>query len=53
MVYVTDIAMVDVSATTIRETVREGSAELLKALVSAPVADYIEKYRLYKNSNEN
>ncbi len=52
-VYVTDIAMVDVAATAIRETVRAGSDEKLKELVPGPVADYITKYGLYKNSNEN
>ncbi len=47
-VFVTDIAMVDVSATAIRENARAESAELLKELVPVPVADYIKKYGLYK-----
>lgn len=50
--YLTDIAMVDVSATTIRTTVAAGGSEL-EAFVPTAVSDYIEKYRLYKNSHEN
>lgn len=49
-VFVTDIAMVDVSASAIREIALAESDKLLKELVPAPVADYIKKYGLYKNS---
>lgn len=52
-VFVTDIAMVDVSATAVREMRRAGRDELLEELVPETVADYIKKYGLYKNSNEN
>jgi nicotinate-nucleotide adenylyltransferase len=52
-IYVSDAAMVDVSATDIREAANSGQHEELKAFVPAAVADYIIKYELYKNSNEN
>jgi nicotinate-nucleotide adenylyltransferase len=52
-VYLTDAAMVDVSATKIRETVRGEANEQLTELVPEPVAEYIRKYGLYKNSNED
>ena len=52
-VYLTDVAMVDVSATKIRETVRGIANEQLTELVPESVAEYIRKYDLYKNSNED
>jgi nicotinate-nucleotide adenylyltransferase len=52
-VYITDAAMVDVSATTIRDAARQGCIEELRKLLPVPVADYITKYKLYKNSHEN
>ena len=48
-VFVTDAAMVDVSATKIRAAVESDSRELLAAMVPTVVANYIEKYGLYKN----
>jgi nicotinate-nucleotide adenylyltransferase len=51
-VYFTDAAMVDVSASTIREAARAGNVGNLELLVPAVVAEYITKYRLYKNSHE-
>jgi len=48
-VFVTDAAMVDVSATKIRAAVESDSRELLAAMVLPAVANYIEKYGLYKN----
>jgi len=48
-VFVTDAAMVDVSATKIRAAVESDSRELLQAMVPPAVANYIEKYGLYKN----
>jgi nicotinic acid mononucleotide adenylyltransferase len=51
-IFITDAVMSDVSATSIRRAVREHFAEL-NTMVSPPVADYIRKYRLYKDSNEN
>ena len=48
-VFVTAAAMVDVSATKIRAAVESDSRELLAAMVPPAVANYIEKYGLYKN----
>lgn len=50
-IFITDVVMSDVSATSIRRAVREHSAALT-TMVSPPVADYIRKYRLYEDSNE-
>jgi nicotinate-nucleotide adenylyltransferase len=47
--FITDVVNVDVSATTIRSLAREGDVEGLKTMMPGPVADYIEKHRLYKN----
>jgi nicotinic acid mononucleotide adenylyltransferase len=47
-VFITDAAMVDVSATTIRAAVQSGDRESLRAMTPPAVADYIEKYGLYK-----
>jgi len=47
-VFITDAAMVDVSATKIRAAVRSGDRESLEAMVPPAVANYIEKYGLYK-----
>jgi nicotinic acid mononucleotide adenylyltransferase len=52
-VYITDAAMVDVSATDIRQAANGGRHQDLQTFVPAAVADYIIKYQLYKNSNEN
>jgi nicotinate-nucleotide adenylyltransferase len=46
-VMLTDLAMVDISATEIRALVRARDFEKLKLMVPAPVAAYIEKHRLY------
>jgi nicotinate-nucleotide adenylyltransferase len=48
-VFITDVVNVDVSATTIRSLARVGDLEGLKTMMPGPVADYIEKHRLYKN----
>jgi nicotinate-nucleotide adenylyltransferase len=48
-VFLTDVTMVDVSATEIRAAARAGESEKLRAMVPAAVASYIEKYELYKN----
>lgn len=48
-VFLTDVAMVDISATEIRAAARTGGSEKLRAMVPAAVANYIEKYELYKN----
>jgi nicotinate-nucleotide adenylyltransferase len=51
-VFITDAVMNDVSASGIRRAVRD-NAPALNTMVPAPVADYIRKYRLYEDSNEN
>lgn len=51
-IFLTDLVMADVSATEIREAVAEARFEQLSALVPETVADYITKYRLYRDSNE-
>ena len=48
-VFLTDVAMVDVSATAIRAAARSVEMEKLREMVPAPVASYIEKYELYRN----
>ena len=51
-VFVTDAVMINVSATAVRRAVREEDGEGLERLVPMPVADYIRKYGLYRNTNE-
>lgn len=51
-VFVSDVVMMDVSATQVREAAREGDREKLDKLVPLDVANYIRKYGLYRNSNE-
>jgi len=51
-VFITDVVMKDVSATQIRRAVRENRFDELGKLVPAPVAEYLKKYRLYRDSNE-
>lgn len=49
-IYITDAVNMDVSATAIREAVREGrDADWLK-FVQPPIANYIRKYGLYKEA---
>ena len=52
VVYISDVAMVDVSATKIREAARMNDVENLSRLVPPGVADYIVKYELYRNGYE-
>ncbi len=47
-IYVTDAVQLDISATEVREAVREGREEDWPKLVPPPVADYIRKYGLYR-----
>jgi len=47
--FLTDAAMVDISATEIRAAAGAGHSKRLSAMVPAAVASYIEKYGLYKN----
>ena len=51
-IYITDAAVVDVSATEIRVAVQEGRFEQLGTMVPGAVADYIKKYGLYRELNE-
>ncbi len=51
-IFLTDAATVDVSSTGVRCVVREREAADLSALVAPPVADYIKKYRLYREAHE-
>ncbi|HEV2883499.1 MAG TPA: nicotinate-nucleotide adenylyltransferase [Pyrinomonadaceae bacterium] len=51
-IFVTDAVMIDVSATEIREAVRDNRDEDLNRLVPLEVANYIRKYQLYRNTNE-
>ena len=48
-VLLTDAVMVDVSATTIRSAAQSSDSAALKTMVPLAVANYIEKYGLYKN----
>src|SRR5262245_6591197 len=47
-IYLTDYVSIDVSATGIRRAVEQGRS--LNGRVPAPVAAYVEKYRLYQKS---
>lgn len=51
-IFVTDAVMVDVSATQVRRAARENLKEELDRLVPVEIANYIRKYRLYRNKNE-
>lgn len=48
-IYVTDAVQMDISATMVRQLVRAGASEDWPALVPQPVAEFIEKYRLYRD----
>jgi len=48
-VFITNVAMVDISATQIRAAVRSKELDKLKTMVPPAVASYIEKYNLYGN----
>ena len=51
-IFVTDTVMLDVSATEVRQAARENRTERLTELVPLEVADYIRKYKLYRNTHE-
>jgi len=51
-VFFTDAVMKDVSATSIRRLAAEGRVTELIQLVPEPVAEYIRKYELYRDTNE-
>ncbi len=52
-IFLTDAVMHDVSATEVREAVRDENVEQLNKLVPREVADYIRKYRLYRKKHED
>ncbi len=51
-IFMTDAVMRDVSATEVRRAARENRVDDLKKLTTPAVAEYIIKYRLYRNTNE-
>ena len=51
-VFVTDVVMLDVSATEIRRAAQADDREKLSRLVPLEVAEYIRKYRLYRNTTD-
>ncbi len=51
-IFITDAVMQDVSATAIRKAAREERVADLLKLTPRAVAQYITKYRLYRNSHE-
>jgi nicotinate-nucleotide adenylyltransferase len=51
-VFMSDAVMIDVSATDIRRAVSENGDEKLTSLVPLEVAEYIRKYRLYRNTTD-
>ena len=48
-VFLTDVAMIDISASRIRAAARAGEVTTLRAMVPPAVATYIDKHGLYKN----
>jgi nicotinate-nucleotide adenylyltransferase len=48
----TDAVMKDISATSIRRLASEGRVDELAKLVPEPVAEYIRKYEIYRDTNE-
>jgi nicotinate-nucleotide adenylyltransferase len=51
-VFVTDVVTKDISATEIRHVARQGRFDDLRNLVPQPVAEYIKKYGIYRDSHE-
>ena len=51
-IFITDAVMKDVAATSIRGLAAAGMFEELVQLVPEPVAEYIRKYELYRDTNE-
>jgi nicotinate-nucleotide adenylyltransferase len=51
-IFVTDVVMLDVSATEVRTAAREKLSGRLDQLVPHEVANYIRKYQLYRNTHE-
>ena len=51
-IFVTDVVMRDVSASEVRRAAQNNRGAGLETLVPPEVAEYIRKYRLYRNTNE-
>ena len=51
-IFFTDAVMMDISATNIRRLASQGRHSELEQIVPGTVADYIKKYRIYRDSNE-
>ena len=51
-IFLTDAVRIEISATEIRRAARADEQEELSELVTPPVADYIKKYKLYRDKNE-
>jgi len=51
-IFITDVVMNDISATEIRHLAKEDRFHDLSTLVPQPVAEYITKYRIYRDSHE-
>ena len=51
-VFLTDVVMLNASATEIRRAANEDNGEKLNNLVPLEVAEYIRKYRLYRNTTD-
>jgi len=52
-IFLTDVVMKDVSATRIRQLAAQERFEELTGLVSMPVVQYIKKYAIYRETNED
>jgi len=51
-IFFTDAVMNDISATNIRRLASEGRYGELEQMVPGAVAEYIQKYGIYQDSNE-
>ena len=51
-IFISDAVMMEISATDIRRAAREGRFSDLEKWVPGPVARYVKKYSLYRDSNE-
>jgi nicotinate-nucleotide adenylyltransferase len=51
-IFVTDVVNKDISATEIRHVAKQGRFDDLNNLVPQPVAEYIKKYGIYRDSHE-
>jgi nicotinate-nucleotide adenylyltransferase len=51
-IFISDAVMMDVSATDIRRAARDNRFSELEKWVPSPVAQYVKKYGLYRDSNE-